>query len=557
LCKQSMHESEQQLKLYRLLVENSLGLMCIHDTDGVLLAINPAVAESLGYRLEDGAGKNLRDFLAPSVRHLFDDYLRRIRANPMDSGLMRLSAKDGTERVWLYRNVRYEEPGSPARVLGHALDITQRIQVEQALKQSRKELAKARDELALRVAERTAELQEANERLRAEIDQRKQIEEELLRARKLEALAVLAGGIAHDFNNFLAIVQGNLDLAKIYVQRGDPIHEILQQTGTACQRAASLASRLLTFGKGGAPIVRVASVAELLRASVDLAGAGSQQRFDLTIPDDLWPAELDAGQMSQVFHNLLINARQAMPDGGVIEVRADNLVIAAGSLPLRPGKHVRISVRDRGCGIPPEILPKIFDPYFTTKETGSGLGLATSYSIVGKHRGYIGVESTWGAGSEFYVYLPASEASPVMQPEAQPAIHEGAGRILVMDDEPAICRTLGHVMEQLGYDVECAHDGAEAIAQFEKARELGYPFAAVLLDLTVPGGMGGQETALKLRRIDPSATLVVSSGYSDAPVLSEYRKYGFNDVLGKPWTIEELSAVLRRNVPMIRKQSAT
>ena len=322
-----MNESAQQLKLYRLLVENSLGLMCIHDLDGVLLVINPAVAQSLGYRMEDGLGRNLRDFLTPSVRPMFDEYLQRIRTNPVDSGLLRLQAKDGSDRVWFYRNVRYEEPGSPARVLGHALDITDRILAENALRQSQNALAKARDGLVRRVAERTAELQQANERLEAEVNQRKLLEDELMRADKLEALAVLAGGIAHDFNNFLMIVQGNLELAKIQTKPGDPLHDILQQSDTACKRAVSLASQLLTFGKGGAPIVRTTSVAQLLAASVDLARAGSQVRFNLAVPDDLWPAEIDAGQISQVFHNLLLNARQAVPESGIVEVRAENVVI--------------------------------------------------------------------------------------------------------------------------------------------------------------------------------------------------------------------------------------
>jgi len=539
-----MNESAQQLKLYRLLVENSLGLMCIHDLDGVLLVINPAVAQSLGYRMEDGLGRNLRDFLTPSVRPMFDEYLQRIRTNPVDSGLLRLQAKDGSDRVWLYRNVRYEEPGSPARVLGHALDITDRILAENALRQSQNALAKARDGLVRRVAERTAELQQANERLEAEVNQRKLLEDELMRADKLEALAVLAGGIAHDFNNFLMIVQGNLELAKIQTKPGDPLHDILQQSDTACKRAVSLASQLLTFGKGGAPIVRTTSVAQLLAASVDLARAGSQVRFNLAVPDDLWPAEIDAGQISQVFHNLLLNARQAVPESGIVEVRAENVVIENSVLSINSGKYVRISVRDYGHGIPAEILPRIFDPYFTTKEAGRGLGLATAYSIVTKHQGHIRADSTVGQGTTFYIHLPASEMSPVTQPAA--VVRTGAGRILVMDDEQAIRRLLELMMSQLGYEVECASDGAEAVELFTRATASGRGFAGVLLDLTVPGRMGGKDAAEQLRKIDPSVKLIVSSGYADAPILSEFQKYGFDDVIRKPYTLTELSDVLTR-----------
>jgi PAS domain S-box-containing protein len=550
-----MDGSTHQLKLYTLLVENSLGLMCIHDLEGVLLVINSAVAQSLGYRVEDGLGRNLREFLSPSVRPMFDDYLERIRKNSVDSGLMRLQAKDGTERIWLYRNVRYEEPGSPACVLGHALDITERIHTERALKQSQKELAKAGVELVQRVAERTAELQQANERLQAEVNQRKQMEEELLRAGKLEALAVLAGGIAHDFNNFLTIVQGNLDLAKIHTKPGDRVYEILQQTDTACKRAVSLASQLLTFGKGGAPILRAASVAQTLAASVDLARAGSQIRFELTIPDDLWPAEIDIGQIGQVFHNVLLNARQAVAERGVIEVRAENVMVEPGLLPIRAGKYVRISIRDYGCGIPATVLPKIFDPYFTTKQTGSGLGLATAYSIVTKHQGHIRVESTVGQGSTFYIHLPASAVSPVPQPTA--VIQKGTGRILVMDDEEGIRTLLALILGHLGYEVQCASDGAEAVELFVAARASGRGFVGVLLDLTVPGRMGGKEAAAEIRRIDPSAKLIVSSGYTDAPVMSEFRKYGFDDVIRKPYTLAELSAVLTRVIGADPRRAVT
>src|SRR5262245_43696743 len=242
---------EQQLVLYRLLVEESLGLMCIHDIDGVLLMLNPAVQRSLGYPPGEGVGRNLKEFLAPAVRPLFDEYLQRIRTEGTDSGFMRLMAKDGTERVWSYRNIRYDEPGSPSRVLGHGLDVTQQVVAEKALRASQKALERAHDELAQRVAERTTDQQEANDRLRAEIEQRKQVEEELLRARKLDAMGVLAGGIAHDFNNFLTVVQGSLALAMGHTRPGDPVRDMLQQTVTACDRASSLASQLLTFAKGG------------------------------------------------------------------------------------------------------------------------------------------------------------------------------------------------------------------------------------------------------------------------------------------------------------------
>jgi PAS domain S-box-containing protein len=233
-----MQRSGTPLEIYRLLVENSLGLLCIHDLDGVLLAVNPAVAQSLGYELEDGIGNNLRNFLAPAVRHLFDDYLRRIRENRVDSGLMRVLARDGTERIWLYRNILYDEEKSPPVVLGHALDVTERIAAEHSLKESQRALARARDELALRVAERTSELQQANERLREEIAQRQAAEEELLRSRKLEALGVLAGGIAHDFNNYLTIVRANLELAGSHLPEGDSAARAGRPSGGRCRSHA-------------------------------------------------------------------------------------------------------------------------------------------------------------------------------------------------------------------------------------------------------------------------------------------------------------------------------
>jgi len=518
--------------------------MCIHDLEGVLISINFAVAESLGYRPEDGPGRNLRDFLAPSVRRRFDAYLRRLRQNGQDSGVMRLLAKDGSERVWMYRNTLHQRPGLPPWVLGHALDITERVRMEASLNQAQTALRKSRDELAQRVSERTAELRQSNERLRAEIEQRKQAEEELLRARKLESLGVLAGGIAHDFNNFLTVVLGNTELAKMQMEPGHPVREVLDQIATACQRAAFLSSQLLTFAKGGAPIRRVASVARLVLDAVNLIRAGSAFGIDVHLAGDLWCAEIDENQIGHVLHSILLNARQAMPEGGIIKLSAENILLD-GPAPAAAGPCVRISVRDYGCGIPPEILPRIFDPYFTTKPGGSGLGLATAYSIVSKHGGQISVASKSGEGSVFTIDLPASpEISAYPIPETI-ALGRGSGRLLVMDDEEMLRKLMERVLTELGYEVQCARDGAEAIALCEAGRAAGRHFDAILLDLTVSGGMGGLPTAARLRELT-SAKLIVSSGYSDAAVMADFQHYGFDARIPKPWTPAQLSEVFRK-----------
>jgi signal transduction histidine kinase/CheY-like chemotaxis protein len=429
-----------------------------------------------------------------------------------------------------------------------AEEIRERTETQGALR-------KAHAELEDRVKERTAELAQTNEQLRTEIVQREHVEDELLRARKLESLGVLAGGIAHDFNNFLTAVRGNVELAKMYLHAGDQVYEILEQAAHGCDRAASLATQLLTFGKGGAPVRRVVSVAALLKDAVALVRAGAQFSLDLHIADDLCSAEIDADQISQSLHNILLNARQSMPESGIIEVRAENFVSEAGWLPLSAGKYVRISVRDYGCGIPSDLLPRIFDPYFTTKQTGSGLGLATAYAIIAKHKGHITVQSTVGIGTTFSIYLPASVQSRLAEAPADDVLYGGSGRILVMDDEEPVRRLLAVTLERLGYEVECAKEGAEAIAFYERAKASGRGFDAVLVDLTIPSGMGGIEAAARLRAIDSRVKLIVSSGYSDAPVMSEFRKYGFDAMIPKPWTASHLSEVLQTILVANRAQT--
>ena len=429
------------------------------------------------------------------------------------------------------------------------VETSLRLQIEnrdlvEGLRSANQQTAASNQALELRVQERTAELHHSAEQLRAEIAHREQAEEELLRARKLESLGVLAGGIAHDFNNFLTVVQGNIEVAKAQLKEQETAQEFLDQAAGACRRAKFLSSQLLTFAKGGAPVRRVVSIAELVTDAVQLARTGSPVGIEVTIAEDLWSAEVDPGQIGQVLHNILLNARQAMPGGGSIEVRAENVDLQDGS--EEADRRVRISIRDYGRGISAEVLRRIFDPYFTTKPGGAGLGLATAYAIVYKHGGHIAVESAPETGTVFTVDLPASLETPLAETSTAAPIQIGTERLLVMDDEESLRILFKAVLSQLGYFVQTAGEGAEAVALYQAARAAGVGFDAVLLDLTVIGGMGGTEAAARLKQLDPSAKLIVSSGYSDAPVMSHFSDYGFDAVILKPWTVKEISDVLRR-----------
>ena len=399
-------------------------------------------------------------------------------------------------------------------------------------------------ELERRVEQRTVELHQSNVQLRAEISHRELMEQELLRVRNLESLGVLAGGIAHDFNNFLTVVQGNIELAKLELDQKSPIQAILEDSAKACERASLLSSQLLTFAKGGAPIRSVVSSGKLILDAVQLARAGSAVSIGVNMAPDLWPVAVDAGQIGQVLHNLLLNAKQAMAEGGSIQVRAENVLHEEGD--PAPGSYVRIVIRDYGTGIPAEVLPRVFDPYFTTKRGGNGLGLATSYAIMRKHDGHISVSSTLGEGTEFVLLLPASSEGPASDSPAAARLREGAGRLLVMDDEEALRVLLARSLNKLGYEVQSARDGSEAIALYQAAKASGRVFDAVLLDLTISGGMGGVETAARLKELNPLVKLIVSSGYSDASVMANYREYGFDDIIRKPWQTAQLGEVLRR-----------
>ena len=380
-----------------------------------------------------------------------------------------------------------------------------------------------------------------------DITEHKRMEEELLKVEKLESISVLAGGIAHDLNNLLTGVMGNISLARLY-EESVKKDERLAEAEKASMRIRGLTHQLLTFSKGGAPILQTAAIGDLLESSATFTLRGSNVRCEFSISDDLCAVAIDEGQMNQVINNLIINARQAMHDGGTVKIHAENMTIIEGyDLPLEPGAYIKVSVEDEGIGIPEEHIQKISDPFFSTKQTGSGLGLANAYYIIEKHNGYITVESQLGVGTIFHIYLPASpEGILIVEAEEEKKPIIGEGRILMMDDEDIIRELASDMLTNLGYEVITAVNSAEAIKLYRGAMESGRPFDAVILDLTVPGGMGGKESIQKLMEIAPDVKAIISSGYSNDPILANFREYGFKGAVAKPYEIRELSEILHR-----------
>jgi CheY-like chemotaxis protein len=323
----------------------------------------------------------------------------------------------------------------------------------------------------------------------------------------------------------------------------------LTNASAACARARGVTNQLLTFSKGGAPVKKTASVRELVTECTRFALSGSPVAPSFDVNPDLWAAEVDAAQIGQVIQNLALNAMQAMAKGGVLEVSLDNVEFDRESVPssakLAPGRYVRVMVKDTGCGMPPEVMARIFDPYFTTKKTGSGLGLAISYSIVRAHGGALTVESEPNVGTCFTVYLPASSGQLAAPVQARPELTRRTGRVLIMDDEDMVAEVAQEMIESLGYTVQRACNGDEAIRMFNEAEQTGQPFDLVTLDLTVPGGMGGAECVKYIREMRQDVCVLVASGYADDSVLARHREYGFNGVLAKPFTLSELRRVLR------------
>ncbi len=502
------HEMERRLKESQQWLTTTLksigDAVIATDINGCVIFMNP-IAESLtGWKQKEASGKHLKkifNIINEKTGKQVDDPVTRVLREGIVVGLANhtlLISKDGTRRS-------IDDSGAPikdenGKIIGVVLVFR-------------------------------------------DVSEKRRIEQELMKADKLNSLGILAGGIAHDFNNILTAILGNIILAKEFTRPGEKIYERLIEAEKASLRAKDLAQQLLTFSSGGAPIKKTMFISELLKESALFALSGSNVQCEFSISNNLWAVEIDEGQINQAINNLIINAIQSMPEGGRIKLTAENVTVSEGE---KKGRYVKISIVDQGIGIPKEHLPKIFEPYFTTKQKGSGLGLAIVYSIIKKHDGYIEVETELGVGTTFKVYLPASLKNVFMRKGLKEKIQTGKGKILVMDDEELVRKVIGEMLVFLGYEVEFAKEGIEAIELYKKAKAQGQPFDAIIMDLTIPIGMGGKETINKLLEIDPTVKAIVSSGYSTDPVMTEFTKYGFKGFIIKPFKIKELGEVLYR-----------
>lgn len=509
---------------YRYLVEGSPDLIYTLDNEGRFTFVNDAFSRLLGYGCDQMLGRHYTEVLFPEdlerARYAFNERRTGCRAT---SGL----------ELRLRHHRRPKQGAWPKPVESEDF-----LPVELRAYGMYDRDPHDKDRLFLGTYGVARDLRE-----------RKLLEAHLQQEQKMEAIGRLAGGIAHDFNNFLAAIVGNIALAKLHLQPDEEVYGRLDQMERAALRARDLTQQLITFAQGGSPVKVPGLLPELIREAAVFVLRGSKVQPRFLFSEDLWAAAFDPGQITQVVQNLVLNAAQAMPDGGVVTLIGENVTTTeAYRLPLKPGRYIRLTVEDHGCGIPPENLSKIFDPFFTTKRNGMGFGLSTSYSIVKNHGGYLTVESAVGVGTRFYVFLPALAVRPKTTPKAggEAKLVKGEGRILVMDDDLLLQDVYQRLLRQLGYTPVIVSGGEEALEAYRRARERGEPFAALIMDLTIPGGLGGKETIKRLLAMDPNAVAIIASGYSNDPVMARYAEYGFKDVVRKPFSAQRLSEVLSK-----------
>jgi len=493
---------EEEQQIFKSLVENSTDLIGIASLDGKVFYLNKAGLKLVGL-----------DSLGEDRKRRIQDFALEKHFIPLQEMLATLS-KHGTWK-------------GEARIRDFRARTTIPIEIHGFV---------IRDETTGQPIALAA--------ISRDISERNKLEEEMARGDKLNSIGILAGGIAHDFNNLLTAIFGNITLAKMYANRRSEVYKRLEESEKAAERARDLTHQLLTFSKGGAPVKKTISLQELAKESANFVLRGSNVKCEFSFPDGLWPVEADEGQISQVLNNIIINATHAMSGGGTVQLYCRNVVVDQSDSPLARGRYVLISIMDHGTGITKKHLSKIFDPYFTTKEKGSGLGLSTCYSIVRSHGGHIAVESYPDIGSTFKIYLPASEGEKPMPCAEDARFVRGKGRILVMDDEEAVRDVARGMLETLGYSVALAKDGSEAIEHYKVAMASGAPFDSILMDLTIPGGMGGMEAVKRILEIDSKAKAIVCSGYSNDTIMANYNSYGFRAVVPKPYSLKQLSSAI-------------
>jgi len=500
--KRLMEELFQETELFHVtLMSIGDGVICT-DTQGRITLINKTAEELTGWKKEEAIGKPLSEvfyIVNEFTKQRCDDPVKKVLETGRVVGLANhtiLISKDGKERV-------LADSGAPIRdKKGNIIGVV----------------------LVFR-----------------DITEQRLLEKEMQRLERLEAIGVLAGGIAHDFNNLLMGMLGNVNLIKNQLDPENRAYKYIEELERVVIQAKSLTQQLLTFSKGGSPVRKPTNLKDLIQKTTHFVLSGSNIETEFDIPDELPPANVDEAQIAQVISNIVINARQAMPAGGKLVIKAEEVNVLDQQIPsLKPGHYIKLIIQDTGIGIPKEHINRIFDPYFTTKQKGSGLGLTVVYSIIKNHEGYITVDSELGKGTTFEIYLPAV-------PKKEKKILEPARlKILVMDDEEIVLEVIQEMLKILGHEAIGVRDGKQAIEVYKEAKEQGSPFDVVILDLTVPTGMGGEETMKELLKIDPDVKAIVSSGYSNDPIMSEYEKYGFKAVVPKPYGMDELKEVLRK-----------
>ncbi len=501
--KRSEDELFRQNNLISTIIESASEAIFAKDTAGVYISINKAGARMLGLSVADVVGRTDAEILPTEIADQFRKSDQQIVSEGVSSEREEIGLLDGRLRTFLSHKTPWlDNSGKIIGIIGVSNDITDR----------------------------------------------KVHEKEQLKMEKLESLGVLAGGIAHDFNNILTGILGNISFAQMFLDTTHKSYKPLSEAEKASLRAGELAHQLLTFAKGGEPVKKVVSIQHIASEAVSFVLHGSNVKGIVNIPDSIHAINADEGQMSQVFHNIIINAAQAMPGGGNLDITAKNKILPVNNaMNLPAGNYVSLSFTDQGCGIPESDLINVFDPYFTTKPAGNGLGLASVHSIISKHGGHIGVTSVAGVGTTFTIHLPsigATYAAHRIESVKQANDNHQGGSILVMDDEEMILSLINGMLEHLGYKVTKCLNGSDAIEKYKAAKDSETPFSVVIMDLTIPGGMGGKEAAGHILEIDPQACLIVSSGYSNDPIISDYKSYGFSGAVAKPYTVNELGKLL-------------